>query len=362
MSMAELRLDDALIPHLCWNTHLACMQRLCDAAGRGLDLAAVAGITGLGFRTALCREATPPSLYHTWAWAPQFRAWLDALGLDAEISEHRTYMRSFNAWLERQHASIIATLERGFPVLHWDNLGFGLILGADDDGYWISGIPEQSVNPLWQNQRAAAGLMQRLQVPGSRETPAPFYCPRTELAPVLDDNALFIYTYGVAPFAERQALLEGLYNAWTELSGMLENPRVLDDAECAYTPLYGIGALERWREELRLTKAHAFGVLLNINAIAEGRRYAAQYLARATKLAEESVRPQLEQAVQFIERAAAHWRTAQSLFTPPLRETEQFTRENLVACREALYQVQQTEETALRVLGVVVRKMLADSS
>ena len=66
-----IQLRDQLFPDAIWNTHISGIKSLSDAADRGLDLVEVAGITGLAFRAALCRQVTPPSLYQTWAWSPE---------------------------------------------------------------------------------------------------------------------------------------------------------------------------------------------------------------------------------------------------------------------------------------------------
>lgn len=353
----ELRLDDALIPAQCWNTHVACLQRLCDAAGLGLDHADVAGITGLAFRTALCREATPPSLYHTWSWAEHFRVWLDALGLDAEVCTHDTRLHSFAAWLSRQHEQIAATLQRGFPVLYWDNLGFALILGAETGGYWVSGIPAQVVHPLWHGIAEARELLSRLADPRAPESCRARLVARECIAPVLDTAAGLVYVHGTAQFNRDQALLDGLYAAWRELTGRIEFPRVTSDIELAYEPRYGTLAFERWREELKYGRVHEFGQIMAVQSQAEARRWAAQYLRRVLPLIDAAVQPRLAQVAQFMEQVVAHWRPAQSAFDVPLNEAEQVTTSRWETCREALYQIQQTEGTASRVLGAIVRDM-----
>lgn len=358
--MSELRLDGALMPPPCWNTHVACLKRLCDAAGHGLELADVAGITGIAFRTALCREATPPSLYHTWSWVECFRHWLDALGLDAEIATHRSDLGTFEPWLQRQHERIRETLQRGFPVLHWDSLGFGLILGADADGYWLSGIPAKVVHPLWLEHRDARGLLARLIEPGTHADAAPCHAPRESVSPVLDQDALFVYVHGTAGFNAEHAMLDGLYTALAELMGQVEFPRVMSDLAVDYAPQYGTAALERWREELRFGRVHPFGQILAVQSQAEARRWAAQYLRRVLPLVDEQQRPRLEQVVLFMERVAAHWRTAQALYDAPLCEKEQMVQARWQACREALYQVQQTEGTAARLLGAITSELFVD--
>jgi hypothetical protein len=356
----ELRLNDALMPPPCWNTHIACLKRLCDAAGHGLELADIAGITGVGFRTALCREVTPPGLYHTWSWAECFRHWLDALGLDAEIASHRTDLSTFDPWLQRQHERIGETLARGFPVLHWDNLGFGLILGADADGYWLSGIPAKTVHPLWLEQRDAQELLTRLMEPGAHGGAEPKHAPRESIAPVLDQDAMFVYVHGTARFNAERAMQDGLYAAWAELTGHLEFPRMMDGIAIDYAPRYGTAALARWCEELKIGRVHPFGQILAVQSQAEARRWAAQYLRRVLPLVDDSLRPRLEQVLLFMERVVAHWRAAQGLYDAPLNEKEQMLQSRWDACREALYQVLQTEGTAARLLGAIVSELFAD--
>jgi hypothetical protein len=117
--------------------------------------------------------------------------------------------------------------------------------------------------------------------------------------------------------------------------------------------------LERWREELKFGRVHSFGQILAVQSQAEARRWAAQYLKRVLPLVDEQHRPRLEQVLLFMERVVAHWRAAQALYDAPLDEKEQMTQARWDACREALYQVQQTEGTAARLLGAIVSELFA---
>jgi hypothetical protein len=350
-------LNDSLMPRPCWNTHVACLQRLCDAAGLGLDLIDVAGITGLAFRTALCTQVTPASLYHTWSWSACFRVWLDLLGLDADIAEHNTALRGYDAWAGRQQEQIRATLARGFPVLYWDNLGFALILGVEGDGYLVSGVPAFTVHPLWREQPEAAEFLARVIDPADRESLAPKLAVADCFTPTLDDGALLVYVHGVAPFRQRQALLEGLLAAWRELSGMVEHPRVKDTAQAVYAPQFGTAALKRWDDELRDGSIHPFGQIMAVQALAEARRWAWQYLKRVSELVEPKHQETLGQVAEFLRRVTDYWRQVQGIYNVPLDEKAQLREVNRQLCRDVIYQVQQTEETARRLLGSVVSEL-----
>jgi hypothetical protein len=297
--MPAIRLSSSLIPEVRWNTHLACLQRLCEAAQRGLDLVEVAGLTGLAFRTALCSRATPASLYHTWSREPYFRQWLDALGLDAEVAAHDASLQSFDAWLARQPAAIAASLTKGFPVLYWDNLAYGLVLGAGDGEFLVSGIPAQGVHPLWQGHAAATGLLRRLLDQHNPHSLEPKAVAPDQLSPVLDTDALFVYVQGLAGFEAEQAAARSLQVAASELTGHIVYPRVLDDASHLQAAQYGTAALGRWREEMKDGAVHAFGMILNVQALAEARKLGWQYLRRLPERLPASCTARLEQAAEF---------------------------------------------------------------
>ena len=352
-----IRLSNSLMPEVRWNTHLACLQRLCEAAQRGLDLVEVAGLTGLAFRTALCTRATPASLYHTWAREPYFRQWLDALGLDAEVSCHDASLPSFDAWMARQPAAVAAALEHGFPVLYWDNLAYGLVLGASDGEFYISGIPAQVVHPLWQGHAAAGGLLSRLLEQHNAATLEAKAVAQEQLSPVLDNDALFVYVHGLGGFDAELAAARSLQVAAGELSGRLVYPRILDNASNVQAAEFGTAALARWREEMKDGSVHAFGMILNVQALAEARRLGWQYLKRLPERLPASCTARLQQACEFFERIVTHWRDAQAVFDVPLNVDTQMTRAGLEKCREAIYQVMQTEQTAGRLLAGIAQEL-----
>ncbi len=352
---AALRLEPAWLPEPLWNSHLACLAGLSAACARGLDLVDCAGLTGIAFRTALCRQVTPAGLHHSWAWAPQFSRWLDCLGLDADIAAHYPSHRAFHAWLARQQLGITACLERGLPAMFWDNCAFSTILGEDAENYYTSGIPQRLLHPLWFEQTQAAAVCARAFESAARD---PFAVPRREIAPVLDDNALFITLAGVSNFNPEQAAMESVYWAYRELAGLIEFPRRLDDLEIAYEPQYGTQALLRWRDELQDKLIHAFGQITAVQALFEARRLAVLYLKRLPDRLPAEAKGRIEQAGGILARVLDYLRPLTGMFDLPLDPENQLRQGRRDACREALYQVEQTERTVARLLASVAREYL----
>lgn len=347
------RLDVALLPEARWNTHIACLTRLCDAAGRGLDLTDVAGLTGLAFRTVLARHASPAGQYLSWAWEPSFRRWLDSLGLDADVAAHHAGRPTYDNWLQRQHGRIADTLARGFPVLYWDNVGFALILGEADGGYLVSGVPSQIVHPFWHKMPETAGLAARLRGARSREPQQPFRVERGELTSVVEPEALFVFVNGVGRFDQDAAYRASIGRACTELTGRIEYPRLSGDLKRVYEPQFGSEALTRWRDELKAGRVHPFGMIQAAQSLGEARRLAAEYLGRLASRAAPVEQAPLKQAAHFFEQLGGYLRPVLASFDMPLDPDTQMTRAHWEACREALYQVQQTERTAARLLASV---------
>lgn len=351
-----VHLDPAFMPEPLWHSHLACLDRLAASCARGLDLTDIAGLTGIAFRTALCRQTTPTGLHHSWAWAPQFTRWLDCIGIDADVSVQQPSHRSFVGWQARQHAAFHRSIERGLPAMYWDNVAFALIVGEDHEHYLVSGVPEQLLHPLWHEQTQASALCQRTYTRQGRE---PFVVPRTSIAPTLDDNALAIVLEGPSLFDAEQAALESVYWAYCELSGLVEYPRKLDDLELAYEPQFGSPAIVRWMDELQDKLVHPFGQIVAVQALYEARWHAVRYLKRLPERLPAASRGRVEQAAGILARVIEYLRPITGMFGLPLDPDNQLRQGRRDACREALYQVEQTERTVARLLGGVAREYLA---
>ena len=338
-----------------WNSHLACLERLAAAVARGLDIVDCAGLTGIAFRVSLCRQVTPMGLYHSWAWAPQFTRWLDCLGLDADVAVQQPSNRAFHNWLSRQRLRITACLERGLPVIFWDNCTFATITGEDEDSYYVSGIPAILLHPLWFEQSQAEAVCARAFTEEERE---PFAVPRQGIAPALEDNALFITPAGVSAYNAEQAAMESVYWAYRELAGLIEFPRRLDDINTVYEPQFGTAALLRWREELQDKLVHAFGQIVAVQALFEARRLAVHYLKRLPERLPVKSRSRIEQAAGIMARVLDYLLPLTGMFALPLDPDTQLRQGRRDACREALYQVEQTERTVARLLASVAREYL----
>jgi hypothetical protein len=348
-------MDPVELPELMWHSHLACLDHAANACARGLDLIDTAGLTGIAFRTALCRQATPVGLHHSWTWAPQFTRWLDCLGLDADVAVQHPSHRGFESWLARQRLAISVSLERGLPVIFWDNVAFAAIVGEDSEQYFVSGVPARLVHPLWREQPQAQTVCQRSFDTRERK---PFAIPRTGLAPVLDDNALFITPAGLSRLDLEQAALESVYWAYYELTGLVEYPRRLDDLDNVYEPLFGTTALERWRGELADKLVHPFGQIVAVQALYEARRLAVAYLKRLPDRLPNSARSRIEQAAGIMARIIEYLRPITGQYDLPLDPDNQLRQSRRDACREALYQVEQTERTVARLLASIAREHL----
>jgi len=346
-----MRLDASLMPEARWNTHIACLTRLCDAAGRGPDLIDVAGLTGLAFRTSLARRVSPAGQYLAWAWEPSFRLWLDVLGLDADVAAHRAGRPTYDSWLQRQHERIADTLARGFPVLWWDNVGFALILGEEDGGYLVSGLPSQVVHPFWLTVPETAGLAARLRDPRSRQPQSVFRVERDDLTSAVEPEALLVYVHGVGRFDPERARARSIALACAELGGRVAYPRLRGDLGREYEPQFGTEALTRWREELKDGRVHPFGMIQALQSLGEARRLGAEYLGRLADRAEPDREPALRQAAHFFKQIGDYLRPLLRVFDMPLDPDSQMTRARWESGREALYQMQQTEGTAARLLA-----------
>ena len=359
--MLNVLLSAEYMPEARWNTHLACLAALCRAAARGHDIVDVAGLTGLAFRTCVTRRATPVALYHAWAWEPSFTRWLSCLGLDADIATHHTELAGYGRWLDRQYDRINETLATGLPVMHWDNTGFGMILGRaeveDGDGYLLSGVPDFTIHPTWVEQEAYLEFTNRALIPDLDDPPGPRPVHRDALTCIIEPDACFIHLRGTCRHDPEEEAYQSIYRAHLELSGLVEFPRRRDDLVNEYDPHFGTAAFDRWRDDLKDSRVHLFGMVQTIQALGESRRLAVQYLKRLPQRVDAAYRGRIEQVTHFYERINTHLRGVLSTYSPPLDPENQMTRGAWEACREALYQVQQTEKTAGRLLASVVQEV-----
>jgi hypothetical protein len=320
-------------------------------------MAQVAGLTGLAFRTALAARVSPTGFFLSWAWEPTFRRWLAALGLDADVTAHNSTLPTFDSWLDRQRARIRSTIEKGFPVMYWDNVGFALILGINDDGYLTSGVPEHVVHPEWIAQPQAAAFCSRLMTRSASTSTKPVLhqVKHDDLQSVIYPEALFIYLHGVSRFDPEAAYQQSINSACAELLGQSEYPRTMNGkAESA--PRFGTSALAGWREELKDGRVHGFGMVQAIQSLIEARRLAMKYLFSLIDNVEPEYRSRIEQAAQFMKRIVEHLQPAAMIFNVPYNPDVQMKPVHWDNCRESLYQVQMTEQTLGRLLGSIARE------
>ena len=90
-----------------------------------------------------------------------------------------------------------------------------------------------------------------------------------------------------------------------------------------------------------------------LQALGEARRLGAEHLSRLADRAAPAREPALRQAAHFFTQIGDYLRPLLRRFDMPLNAEEQMTRAHWEASREALYQVQQTESTAARLLASV---------
>ncbi len=67
-----------------------------------------------------------------------------------------------------------------------------------------------------------------------------------------------------------------------------------------------------------------------------------------------------EQVMEFLSRTQGNWRKLTVLFALPLNEDTQMKHGAWRTCRDELYQIMKTEETAARLLGSVIKEILPE--
>jgi len=213
-----------------------------------------------------------------------------------------------------------------------------------------------TVHQIWHEREETQGFCARLLDPLELDA-QPRRLSRAELASVIEPEGLFVYVHGLAPFDREAAETASIRRACLELAGKVEFPRIRDDFSHVYEPRFGTGAIDRWRDELKDGRVHAFGMLLALQALGESRRLAAKYLKRVAERSASGQQDRLLQAAQFFSHSGEHLRPLLNIYRPPLNEDEQMTRLNWDLAREVLYQVQQTEQTAGRLLASVAQEL-----
>jgi len=355
--MEQIQLDNGLMPEARWNTHLSCLAALSKAASRGHDIVDVAGLTGLAFRTCATSRVTPVGLYLSWAWEPSFTRWLSFLGLDADVVTNHVELSGYGRWLDRQYDRIDETLSLGLPVMHWDNTGFGLILGKSGEDYLLSGVPGFTIHPNWVEQDLYVEFTDRAIPERWEDEPHPVAVTREALTCIIEPEACFIHPRGTCFFDAEDSAYQSIYRAHLELNSIIEFPRHRDDMQNIYEPQFGTQAYKRWRSDLKDGRIHLFGLVQTLQALGESRRLAVSYLKRLPDRVDAAWHGRLEQVTHFYERIVTHLRKALTIYSVPIDHDEQMTRAAWETCRDALYQVEQTEKTAGRLLSSIVHEV-----
>ena len=335
------------LPEYRFNTAVSCLCCLTEAFGLDLSFEQVAGMTGEAFRCPLFARAAPGSWRHSVSWPHSTLAWLDALGIDAEIAWQDTSAAGFDSWLDRQRLRISNTLQSGLPVLYWDSLAFGMIYAEDGDGYTVSGIPELHLPPGLPNAgRLPLRCFGKNQPQGERS----FAISRNELAPLFEGEMLFIMPMGLVQAEPEYRLARALSRAADELGGRVSWPRMANGGSQRLEPLFGTAALQRLESELKSADVNLYGLIMALQTLLEMRRAAHGWLRQLAAVGPEDSRSGLLQAAEFMRRIVETLRPVAAQFSLPADPLQQLKKEYLSGAAAELYEIRRTEETLTRLL------------
>jgi class 3 adenylate cyclase len=345
---------DLEAPELCWNTHLACMERLAGAVSQPHDLVDVAGLTGLAFRNAWCQHTGPQALYFSWAWVESFREWFELLGLDVDIAIHNSEHLGFSNWLQRQVMDINSVIGRGLPVMFWDSLGFNIIAGRQGGTYLTGKVDPGRLHPIWHTHPGARPLIDRWD---SEDPLVPVGL--AGLQPRLEPDALFVMLHGVTRYNIVDAAYLSLYAAVRELEGVIAYPRHKDDILHRTRPQYGQDAYRRLMAELKEGNVDHFGLVQGVQSTYELRLLAWKYLKRVASRVEPQYEPRILQAAEFMHRICKRWQSVAPQLNVPLDPTTQLAPRLLGECAAACYDISRTEDTLARLIRSIVTDVFA---
>lgn len=335
------------LPEYRFNTAVSCLASLAASLELELGFEQIAGMTGEAFRCPLFGSALPGSWVHSVSWPHAALSWTDALGIDAEIAWCDTAASGFDNWLASQRLRISETLASGLPVMYWDSLAFGMIYADDGNGYTVSGIPELHLPPDLQN---AAGILSRCFSKSLPETERSFSIARSELAPLFEGEALFIYPVGLVHADPEFRLARALRRAGDELGGQVAWPHMADSSGHRLDPLFGTLALARLEKELKNGEVNLHGLIMALQTLYEMRRSAHGWLRQCAEAAPADYGQSLLQAAEFMRRIVETLRPVAGLYCLPADTLKQMKRESLNSAATAIYEVRRTEETLTRLL------------
>lgn len=330
-----------------WNTHIACLARVCDYAGLPFDTVDVAGMTGLAFRTIAVRGLPPGGMYHTWSFPYYFQQWFDALGIVAIVGEHDTSESTYVGWLGFWQEITSQSIASGYPVVFWDNVCFNLLTAVDDGCYSTAVIPASIVPPGLESM----GFSPRVSSTQPGESIVA-KLPESQITPEVGSRAFLACPILHSETDPELAALRSLNFVCSEMKGQLPYTRAFDDAG-DFMPMFGNRAVSMIGQEVGSSCFNAFGAQLAVYTVAEARQLGCRYLKRIRDRLGDKAKPRLELTAEFLDRTAAMWAKVCLAWDEPAEKRKQ-AAPDFAKIKDVLFEIQRTEDTAHKVVAGLV--------
>lgn len=345
--------NSAAMPPKLWNTHIACMHAMCNAAGLKFSAADVAGRTGLAFSTAVRTGRGIEAVHTGWDWLRSFPLWFDALGLRAETSWASRSMQGYPAWLATQQSRIQDSLQRGVPAMYWDYSGFALVLGIAQDGFLVSGVPDYWVPaelaglPEFEAFNARA-----INAEGEQPKQASY----DAIASPGPDS--FVLTASKQDEANDRNSFEAAWKSiLSGLNGMHEFVRVRDANNNPVHFHFGTDAYEHWLKMFDDPQHNAKGMAVQLHSTIELRKFAVQFLrSPGTGIADD---PRILKAMDFYSQSLKLWQVLESAYPWPPDPDRPRHHGRRGELKDALYEIMRTEQTAGRLIAAAAQQSTA---
>lgn len=307
-----------------WITPVGAIAGIAESLGVKVDETTVCGVSGFAFRLAVADQVLPV-FNSSYVWFDVFQSTFDRLGIVASIWKSAQGQLSHQWYCAEAIKNIELSLEKGLPSMVWESFEFGLLTSLDlekqtwtSDG--VSGIVSHPVSKF-----------------GNGEVPIMFAAvPHSCHEVDIKEQTLMSLRLAVS-------------------IGFTSKPSYPSDLHI----VTGVEGYKKWSEQLE-KDFNTYGNSLLAQIALEGRRHAALYLARVSKLFEGVPQNLLLRASERFAQVNSKLSKIAKCFQFPGKK-EDTKKESIIESQEALDDCYIMENEGLQLIATAIENLDAKS-
>lgn len=307
-----------------WITPVGAIVGIAESLGHKIDETAVCGVSGFAFRLAVADQVLPV-FNSSYVWFDVFQSTFDRLGIVASIWKSAQGQLSHDWYTKEAIKNIGLALESGLPSMVWESFEFGLLTGLDLE------------KETWVSDGVSGATSHNLREFGNGEVPIMFAA----------------IPHSSHEVDSRQQTLMSLRLAVS--IGFTSKPSYPSDLHI----VTGVEGYKKWSDQLE-KDFNTYGNSLLAQIALEGRRHAALYLARVSKLFEGVPQNLLLRASERFAQVNSKLSKVAKCFPFPGKK-EDVKKENIDESRAALNDCYIMENEGLQLIATAVEHLDAKS-